>query len=138
MPDEKKSIKELVLERLAKSGPASLDRVVDAMVKETEDKRHELLLKAIKLQEDYEKQVQSAGRPDQHSYDGNGVEISSSYSQSALKALKSAKEKLNKLSACFDKCLEAPTAELFKELGNLVAQGGNAKAPTAEEVRAGG
>jgi hypothetical protein len=136
--DEKKSIKELVLERLAKSGPASLDRVVSAMTQQEEDVRHELLLKAIKLQEVYEGQVKAASRPDVQLYQSNGESQQQAFSAAGIKALKMAKEKLAKLSTCFDKCLEAPTAELYKELKQLVDQGSNqAKAPSAEEVRAG-
>ena len=135
--EEKKSIKELVIERLAKSGPVSRERLIDAMVTSEEDKRHELLLKAVKLQEQLEGQVKTASRPDVQTFNGDGSPASATFSQNGIKALKSAKDKLTKLSACFDKCLETPTGETFKELEGLLNQGGGAKAPSAEEVRAG-
>jgi hypothetical protein len=138
MDENKKSIKELVIERLAKSGPESHERLIVAMTEAEMSKRHDTLLKAVKLIEEAENQAKAASRPDVQTFNVEGVVQTSAYSQNALKAYKAAKEKVSKLQTAFDLALESGSADAFNKLTQLVNQGGNqAKAPAAEEVRAG-
>lgn len=132
---EKKSIKELVVERLAKSGSASTERLITALLDVELDRRHETLLKAVKLLDEAENQVKASSRPDVQTFNADSTPLSSSFSMNALKAMKSAKEKLARLHEAFDKALEKGD---FNQLNQLVAQGGQGKAPSSEEVRAGG
>lgn len=99
-------LKAKVAERLATAGATVKDAVVDHLYKEELDRRTNAALKAVSKLEDLEKQLRKANKPDQVQYDGEGKEVSSSYSKAVVDELKKLREEKAKYEGALNKALE--------------------------------
>ncbi|HYB03863.1 MAG TPA: hypothetical protein VED17_05350 [Nitrososphaerales archaeon] len=123
--EQKQSIREMVVESLGvKAAPIRRQRLVDSMVEEALDKQNAVLLKAHTAIEEQEGLVKSLSNPDVRNFSAPDSPPSTSFSEKRVGELKKAKERLVKLIAAFDRAMDQGD---FKELGNLLNQGGPAK-----------
>lgn len=111
------SVKEVVSQRIADSGPKIFDKVVDILAEEIITKRVKQIVEAQteyeKLEKEFKKLV-----PDVVSYDGEGKVASENFSKSRIDARSKATKRMEKIKAAIDKALENNDFSGMNNLGN--------------------
>lgn len=98
------SIKEQIASRLASSGEAVANAVIQALADKELDRRKNIILDGLIALDKTEKAIRST-QPDQKQLDATGKVVGESYSQAKFNELKKQREYLEKLNQAFDKAL---------------------------------
>lgn len=124
---EKPTVQAVVAERIQQSGPKVREIVIDAITSVEIGKRVETIAKAVKAQDELDKNLKKINRPDNTSYDGQGNKIETT-SSSRYQEIQKAKEKLTNLTKALDAALDTNTAEAYTKLSEILNKvGGESK-----------
>lgn len=124
------TIKELVAENLANSGPQVKDVIVEELTAQEIEKRAELVRKALPLIEQAQGELNKVNRPDVVVYDAEGKEKDKSFSKNQIDTRKKAQEKVEKLNSALT---EALTNSNFEPLKKAVGGGGDKQEASSKE-----
>lgn len=120
MGEPKKSIKELVAERIAGSGGVRISRVVDILAEQVLDKQVEQLKKGLELKDEAEKAL-STIKPDKQLHPETGAVLQEFFTPQKLGEKRKAQEKLDRITKALNLAIDDGN---FEQLSNLVKGGG--------------
>ena len=125
------TIRELITQKVGGSSQEVQEKVVQLFVDEEVNRRVGLVQRAVPLVEAAQADLAKI-QPDQAQFDGNGAELSKTWSKGQLDKRRKAEERLKRLDDALDKAL---TAGDFNELEKQLKQqqgGGNANSAKPE------
>jgi hypothetical protein len=122
-------LKEIVADKLKDSSETIKDFVVESLYRDEIKRRGEIVIKAISLQENLNKELAKIDKADQVFKDKEGKIITEAYSQDKLNNINKAKEKVTKMNSLLDKCLADCLLEDYNKLEEFMKQNASGNKP---------
>jgi hypothetical protein len=100
------SVKETVVNRLARTGLAVRDAVIDILVKEETEKRVVAATKAVNKLSELEKELKKLSKPDVETFNVDMSPATSSFSKSRVEEIKKVREQIAKVEKALTEAFE--------------------------------